>query len=152
MTYILTKKDIAALRKADGLSVSLREGTSTVRATKKNAPTDADPYATDVDHIIPAPVFLRNFKYNADDKSARCFSHMNFWRGQDAHIEAVTALLRVGDDIGFEFYPDCHTNQYMEAAGLHGDVLRLIVTRGKRRLCIEIDHCHCPDNTARMCR
>lgn len=149
MGYILTKLDLAAFRHADGLSVSLKGGKSRVALTKRNKPTPAAPFAQDIDHLIEAPV---THSKNRDDTSAHCWAHMDFYCGQDTHISAVASTLRVGDDIAFQFCPDYHTNQNMEKAGLHGDVLRLIVTRKKRRLYFEIDHMTCPDNTARMCR
>lgn len=150
MTYILTALDLAALRKADYLSVSLKGEVQTVRATKENRPTETNPFATDIDHLIAAPVTMRSATYG-QASDARCFANMRFWRGQDSHIGAVVSMLRVGDEIAFEFCPDHHTNQYMERADLHGDILRLVVTRGKRRHYFEVDHSNCPDNTARMC-
>jgi hypothetical protein len=150
--YVLTKLDIAAMNKADYLSVMLKDGTPRVTVWKRHEKSEKDPFAQDVCHVIDAPIRVTNHA-SGTINSGRFYASMDFWRRtNDSHIAAVVSTLRAGDGISFEFYPDCHTTENLRTAGLHGDVLRLHVTRGKHRHVFEIAQNTCPDNTARMCQ
>jgi hypothetical protein len=64
----------------------------------------------------------------------------------------IKALLRVGDELTLHFCAGAWSNQYVDKAGLHGDVCWLDVVRGTKRLRFYIDHSTCEDNSARMVR
>jgi hypothetical protein len=145
--YQLTKMDIAAIRKADLLSVSLNGTETRVTAIKEHRPTESDPFARDAEYRIEVSV-----ESYSPSQSQKCFALLHLYRDMDCHPSAILSLLRVGDSIRFQFYPDAHTTENLKNAGIHGDVLRLIIERGKARLCFEIASSHCPDNSARMCR
>jgi hypothetical protein len=146
----LTKMDIVAMRKADRLVVWMRDAESHVHAVKENRPTERDPFASDVVHVIAAPVRLQTDWQN-ETHNPRCCASINFYRSNPDHAASILATLRVGDEISFEFYADAHTNGYMREAGLHGDVLYMDVARaGKRVARFQMDHSNCSDSTARM--
>lgn len=62
----------------------------------------------------------------------------------------IVAMLKAGDAIKLYWHKDCHTNQYMEKNGLHGDSLILKVFRGKKYFEFELCSSVCEQNTARM--
>jgi hypothetical protein len=153
----LTKFDVAAIRHADALSVHLssRNPEGLVRAVKRHQRTEKDPYAQDVAHTIDAAVVLDTMRGQEELKNgqAQFFASVGLYHSQHCHASAVLRTLRAGDDISFRFYPDGHTNQYIAAAGLHGDLLKLQVRRnGKLIADWELTTSICPNNSARMCR
>jgi hypothetical protein len=146
----VTKMDIVAMRKADRLVLWMRDAESYVHAVKENRPTERDPFACDIVHVIAAPVRLQTDWQN-EAHNPRCCASINFYRSSLEHAASILATLRTGDEISFEFYADAHTNGYMREAGLHGDVLYMDVTRaGKRVARFQLDYSNCSDNTARM--
>lgn len=151
--YELTKLDIAAIRRADDLVVSLAEGKTQVTLTKKKRYNDPDPFAQDIRYTMDAPVTLDGWHRRDETKTARCFSYVTIFHSQHTHTSSVLNTLRAGDQISFRFWPDAHSNTNMARAMLHGDVLYLdIYRKGQRFAEFEIDHSNGPDNSARMCR
>lgn len=156
--YELTKLDIAAIRHADYLHVvydapkNLNGDTCRVRATKRREPTERDPFAHDVDHYIAAPVIVyQNWK--TDISAARCSSLVYLYPDQITHAGSVLRTLRAGDAIAFRFWPDALPNGNVKGAGLHADVLYLLVYRNCKQVAeYKLDVSVCEDNTARMCR
>lgn len=151
--YKLTKIDLAALRQCDSIVVHFKgAGESSVKAIKRARTSERDPFAADQHHTIAAPVNCRHVYGVPAHTHAEAFGHISVYHGQTTPVGSILAVLRVGDQIGFEFYPEAHSNGYLIDAGLYGDVLNLHVTRGKQRLVFEIDHCNSPNNSARMVR
>lgn len=146
--YLLTKLDIAALQQADYLTVMLTNGVSRVLVGQQVKETLKRPFTQDGVHQIEAPIHVTN----SGNAQGRFYASMNFDRRfRDTHISAVTAQLRVGDAISFQFYADYLTSEVIRTAKLHADVLRLQVRRGKRLFIFEIDHVIAPSGAARMC-
>jgi hypothetical protein len=154
----LSKLDIAALRKADDLCVHLSQRCpkGLVRAIKRKPmlTQERDPFATDIEHIIDAPVTLDGFcnQKLIENGTVKCFGSVGLYHSQHTPASSAIKTLRAGDEIEFAFEPDGHTNGYVAAAGLHGDVLKLIVRRkGKRVATWKLESSMCPRNSARMC-
>jgi hypothetical protein len=104
--------------------------------------------------LIETPVSCRGNQrvQEALANGAHCFASVSFYHSQNTHESCIIKSLREGDEVTFEFYPDCHSNGYVAKAGLHADALFLRVTRGKNQFRYELDQSICPDNSARMCR
>jgi hypothetical protein len=161
--YKLTKQDIAALRKMDSLSVYRDVAKDESRVTCTKEPTreekERDPFVQEVRYAIGAPVRIKASEFStwSDDtrneatKGARAFAHISIYREQITHAGSILRLLRAGDEIGFEFRADSHSNGYVARARLHADVLALLMYReGKLVAEYELDHGISPDNSARM--
>lgn len=147
MTYALTKLDILALQQADYLTVLLTDGVGRVMLSKQTKKSQKNPFEQTGAHTLDAPIYVTN----AGSQQGRFYSSLNFDRAfYNTHIAAVAAQLRAGDQIHFEFYADYLTSEVMKKAGLHADVLRLHVRRGRRLFVFEIDHVTAPDGAARM--
>ena len=154
---MLTKTDIAALRKADDLTVHLSSRTpeGLVLAIKRKHRSEQDPFAQDIEHVLTATAALDGFRGQEQLKNggAEFFAMVGLYHGQHGHASSVFRTLRAGDEITFRFYPDAHTNGYCAMSGLHGDILCLDVRRhGKRVASWELTSSICPSNSARMCR
>jgi hypothetical protein len=150
---MLTKADVKALRNADSLCVHLSRDYTAVRAIKRKRYGDADPFATDQEHIVSASVALRGFRGRDGlaDGRVKCFAMINLYPSQKHNATLILHTLREGDQIAFQFSPDGHTNGYLSAAGLHGDALYMRVLRqGKFIAEWEMATSFCPSNSARM--
>jgi len=157
----LTKLDIAAIRKADTLVIHLNKANpqGTVRCVKR-ADYTIDPYAKDQSYSLDCDVVLRHV-YGATtsvtDTDIACFGHVSIYSGQRCPVYCMLETLKEGDELTFSFYADAHSNGYIAKAGLHADVLNLLVRRplkdGKSRYYTwELNVSICPENSARMCR
>jgi hypothetical protein len=155
--YTLTKIDIAALRKADGLIVAFnRPGDlrkPRVEAFKRApAPSASNPYPQEGRHSIPCKVSVQ-YDHEVDHGGVECWSHVNLYASQHCDGSSVLATLRAGDEIEFRFWPDAYTSDTAARAGLHGDIVNLLVHRGGRHAATFLwEVSFCPDNTARMCK
>ena len=151
--YELTKMDLAAIRQCDYMHVSLVAGESKVRACKRKERSEKEPFAEDAQIYLDIPVtsYTRFDATHSQTKMGTLLYHYPAETGRN-HLASVLSLLRVGDKVGFQFYPDAHSTQNTREAGLHGDVLRLLIERGKQRLCFEVATSMCPENSARMCQ
>ena len=66
---------------------------------------------------------------------------------------SLARVLRPEDELEIEWYPGAHTTANLEDAGLHGDVVFLLVFRkDKPLLRIEVESSICEDNGVRMFR
>jgi cold shock CspA family protein len=153
---MLTKNDIAAIRKANDICVHLsaRNPQGLVRLIKRKR-YDAKPFETDQEHVMTANVVMDSLRGQAafESGTADCFAMAGIYHDQRVQVSNVLKTLRVGDEVTFEFSPDAHTNGYIAAAGLHGDALYLRVRRnGKFIARWELTSSVCPSNSARMCR
>lgn len=153
--YELTKMDIAALRKADMLSVHLVSGKQSVRAIKRAERTEKAPFAQDIEYAIGAEVTL-DYRAGLDaevNARCKCFGLIWLYQSQLTHATSIINTLRVGDGVRFSFYPDGGSNGYLAGRGIHRDLLYIIVYRkGVKHAQFEIEDSTCPDNTARMCQ
>lgn len=152
---MLTKADIAAIRGANDICIHLskRNPAGLVRLIKRK-PYDAKPFETDQEYILTATVnFETALGNNAlESGAADCFAMAGIYHSQRSPVSSILKTLRVGDEITFSFYPDCHSNGYVAAAGLHADCLYLHVRRNGKRQTWEFASSICPANSARMCR
>jgi hypothetical protein len=154
---MLTKLDIAAIRKADDLVVHLNAQypDGVVRLIKRVRPDLKNPFAHDVEHKIESAKVELSGHRGRDglaNGSVKCFAMIGLYHGMCEHASGVMKTLRAGDEVTFKFYPDAHTNGYLSACGLHGDALYLQVRRkGKTIAKWHLDESICPPNSARMC-
>src|ERR1700693_5470600 len=108
--HILSKMDISALRKATHLSVHYLAADDTkVRAIKENRPSEKEPFAQDIEYVMPIPVTIQ-YSYGRDSSRAICHELLWLYPEQHCHASSVLATLKAGDGIAFVFYPDAHTN------------------------------------------
>lgn len=152
---MLTKDDVHAIRTADTICVHLnaRNPQGLVRLIKRK-PYNAKPFEVDQEHTLTANAVIETTlgKTALESGAAECFAMENIYHSQATPVSSILKTLRVGDEITFSFYPDCHSNGYVAAAGLHADVLYLYVLRNGKRITWEFSQGICPANSARMCR
>lgn len=165
-TQILTKMDIAALRKADRLCVHFNgrdPDKNLVRAIKENRPSEANPYAQDVKYRITILIKCRAYDglcgyVSAEDiKAVTCFAYIGLYHSQHTPASTIVQMLRAGDEVWFQFTGDAHTTDAMDEHGeFHGDELILHVKRGegkaRKHLEFVMDYGIYRDNSARMIR
>jgi hypothetical protein len=153
---MLTKTDIAAIRKADDLCVHLgkQHGQGLVRLIKRKR-YDSKPFETDQEYILENVTVGMETGLGAkalEAGTAQCFAMAGIYHDQSTPVASALKTLREGDELKFSFYPDCRSNGYVAAAGLHADCLYLHVRRnGKRVATWVVASSICPDNSARMC-
>jgi hypothetical protein len=152
MPYTLTKMDITALRKGDDLCVHLTPFTGPlVRVIKRKPMFGTDPYATDIEHLIPADVVIA--RAIDTENPPKCFAMVSFYHSQFTQASTNVKSLRVGDEITFRFSPDGVSNGYTKEAGLHADALYMDVRRkGNTHAHYLMATSICPENSARMCQ
>jgi hypothetical protein len=153
---MLTKTDIDAIRRADDLCIHLgtRNPNGFVRLIKRK-PYNAKPFETDQDYILENAVVKVETTLGQralESGAAEFFESVGLYHNQASPASSILKTLRAGDELTFSFYPDCHSNGYVAAAGLHADCLYLHVTRNGKRQSWEIAQSICPNNSARMCR
>ena len=165
-THTLTTMDIAALRKADRLCVHFDgrdPDKNMVRAIKDNRPSEANPYAQDIEYRISIPIKCRAYNGRGDYVSAEdikavtCFAHVSFYHSQHTPASTIVQMLRAGDEAWFEFTGDAHTTYAIDERGeFHGDKLILHIERGtgktRKHLEFIMDYGTYRDNSARMVR
>jgi hypothetical protein len=83
--------------------------------------------------------------------AAECFETCGIYHNQNSPVSSILKTLKADDEITFSFYPDCHSNGYVAAAGLHADCLYLHVTRKGKRQTWELASQVSAPNSARMC-
>jgi len=142
----LTKLDLKALHKADTIAFNFWEGNHHITAIKENK---KDPYEPYIRYKIS--VKGRFATRGEGVKSCHTSSH-HYFSERGSYIQTIISLIKVGDKIELEWYPDGNTNGYLEKNNLHGDLLHLHVLRGKKHLVFDISHAACENNTARMVR
>ena len=134
-----------------------------MRAIKDNLPSEANPYAQDIEYRIAIPIACRAYNGRGDYvaagniKAVTCFAHVSFYHAQHTPVSTIVQMLRAGDEVRFEFIGDAHTTCAMDEHGeFHGDGLILHVERGagktRKHLEFVMDCGTCLDNSARMVR
>lgn len=118
---MLTKNDIAAIRGANDLCIHLnaRHPEGLVRLMKRK-PYNAKPFEVDQEYVLGAIVTMET---GDKPEAVECFSMIGLYHNQNTPASSILKSLRVGDDVKFSFYPDCHSNGYVAAADLHADAL-----------------------------
>jgi hypothetical protein len=153
---MLTKDDIAAIRAADDICIHLNSHNpkGLVRLIKRK-PYNAKPFETDQEHVLANEHVTMETMAGLDAHErgiAQCFAMAGIYHSQGSPVSSILKTLRVGDELTFSFYPDCHSQAYVAAAGLHADCLYLHVRRNGKRQTWELASSICPANSARMCR
>jgi hypothetical protein len=153
---MLSKTDIAAIRKADSLCIHLnaRHPNGLVRLIKRK-PYNAQPFETDQEYVLANEHVTMETTSGRDALErgiAECFSLVSIYHSQGCPSSSILKTLRAGDELTFSFYPDCHSQMYVARAGLHADCLYLHVRRNGKRHTFELESSICPENSARMCR
>lgn len=163
-TQTLTAEDLKALRRADSVSFHHRQDETYLVASLRSL-SEPRVYTAAEQRLFPntdlggdrtrridvsgrVQAYDRSTVRRAvDGGSAFAMVHSgqynDVWR-------TITSLLKAGDDLHLDFTGDKFANQYSRTAGLHLDVLSLVVRRGPTRLVFTLDVAACPDNTARM--
>jgi hypothetical protein len=151
----LTKTDIAAIRKADQISIHLNERNPAGRVVLiKRKKYNAAPFETDQEYPLDSEVRLETTRGRdaLERGAATCFELVYIYHNQNTPVSSILKTLRAGDEIAFCFHPDYHTNGYVADAGLHADSLLLRVNRNGKYFTYELENQVCPDNSARMIR
>lgn len=146
----LSNVELAALRHADSVVFSYRDGGHLIRATK-----DADS-SSGFERSREIPVRGRITAYGPP---AEEFSWAVSWIGSARYSpewQTIARLLRAGDRLELEWVADNNT-QGLESLGLHQDELKLHVVRETRngrarRTVFTLDTRVSQDNTSRMMR
>lgn len=152
--YAVTKTDLNAIKQGDRIAVHINSlhPAGLVRVIKENRPTDKQPFAQDVEHIVPASAVQTNHAHE-QGQAIKCFELLYLW-GSDSIAKSVFGMLKPGDRIRFEFRPDYYANGYAKKAGIHVDALHLRVMRGEgqkqKAFTFLLDVSACEDNSARM--
>ncbi|MEH2525845.1 MULTISPECIES: hypothetical protein [unclassified Bradyrhizobium] len=152
---MLTKTDIAAIRKADDITIHLgaNHAQGLVRLIKRKG-WNAQPFETDQEYILPCHVTVETTSARdaLERGVASFFAMAGIYHSQRSPVSSILKTLKAGDELTFSFYPDGHTNGYVAAAGLHADILYLHVRNKAGRKTWEFDVSVCANNSARMCR
>jgi hypothetical protein len=142
---MINKLDVKALRECGDISFHHMGRESYILATKNPSQREKDtnPFAQSVDWKVPC-------KPNGYTQSFKAFETMF---PDSLEWRTISGLLREGDEITLIWGVDYGRNQYMEKAlpePLHGDQLKLRITRGEKDFQFLISQQCCPDNSARM--
>ena len=157
----LDKIDIAALRKADRILFRHSGGKSTIEAIKDGVKTERDPFARDVDHIIPCDFRIEDyteglFRISHDARRAgrfEAFESVHRYAHTTGVFDTFAAFLRPGDEIRLEWMRDAGRTLALAETPLHADELRAHVSRGETgRYMFHIDYRITDDSGARMVR
>lgn len=151
----LTKTDIAAIRKADQISIHLNANHPQGCVTLiKRKPHNAGPFETDQEYPLAAECRIETTRGRdaLERGAAQCFDLVYIYHSQNTPVSSILKSLRAGDEIAFCFHPDYHTNGYVADAGLHADTLLLRVNRANKYFTYELATTICAANSARMCR
>lgn len=153
---MLSKTDIAAIRRADDICIHLnkRHPNGLVRLIKRKG-YNAKPFETDQEYILENEHVTMETTSGRDALErgvAECFSMSGIYHSQGSPVSSILKTLKAGDELTFSFYPDCHSQAYVAAAGLHADCLYLHVRRNGKRQTWELESSITPENSARMCR
>lgn len=150
---MLDKIQIAALRKANIVSFHrLKDGTSHICATKRNAPTAQDPFAQDIDIRIPCDSTLDDYDSPHIDGAPWAAFDMLYVSSYADEWTTVAGLLREGDSVTLEWRRGNRSTTTLKDLGIVADTLMFVVKRGDKRLTFHIGDYTGPDHTARMIR
>lgn len=141
---MLTKTDIAAMKKADSICFYYdREKGSTIHAIKKESETNP---------------FEQRYTINSIESKFTCYGDIrHFSKGFqwvsytycDFCWQTFLHIVKPGDIVSFHWITD-NNNQYVKDANLHVDQFHLIVKRKEKIFDLMLKSETCPGNTARM--
>lgn len=143
--HTLTAQDLRIIRSANDLAVHLNElhpGGLVRFILERVSGGDNKEYT------LPIPVTL----YSGEKVTTSNFALIGLYKYGWSSAYSAFALLKPGDNISLQFYPNALTNATMVKANLYGDGLYLHVTRGKKHFSFLINTSVCPENSARMCQ
>jgi hypothetical protein len=159
-TQILTREQLRAIRKAQSISFhgnSLvgRDGKlydeHTIRAGLDRSGNDT------VVEIRVNGSFGRWNHYGRRTDTGKCTGFAMISASQHSPAwRTIAGLMREGDELHLSWLADYHNNGYVNAVGLHADVLKLTIVRkspttGKKsEMHFEVEMGVSPDNSARM--
>ena len=164
---MITKQDLAALRKAETVVFRSFKGEGTLEVGIRGW---GDPvvYSAADQRLFPETGMAYDERRRVISVNATISGFhegSGIWRGDDessafemihggpynAVWTTIVGLLRAGDRVTLAFGADAHNNGYVYSANLHADELRLLVERdGKPTMTFLIKVSVCADNTARM--
>lgn len=147
---------LSAMRKADRICFVHRDGQSYIRCIKENKPTDRNPFAQDVEIIIPCETRFvsyekgENYFHTPDFTAFEMLHHPQF---DDGDWLTTATFLKVGDVLKLKWCRGAMNTQGANDIGWCGDYLKLQVTRGDKKFSFHVDQCFVPrHSTARMIR
>ena len=136
---MLSKIDIAALRKADSILFrSEKDGTHTISAIKKaDQPSEKNPFPQESRRDIKVSASLRDYSKGSFGSDWRVESYEAFHMTHSAQYcdewETFASLLRDNDEIILAWTYE-NTSPAMQEAGVSRDELRLVIKRGEKRM------------------
>ena len=153
----LSRQDIAALRKADDLVFTHRDGASYIRAIKRVTDKDKqrDPWADDKEHRINADVEFRDYKNEFLHGNWSAFEMFNGAQ-YSRQWQTIAGFLRPLDQLTLMWTAN-NNSQILDEANLHNDMLRVHVKRitksnKTKNFVFLVDVRTSKNNTARMIR
>ncbi len=155
MSQSLNSLDIRALRDADSVVFRHSEaGQPVIECIRRLAkPT---PWETESRYCINVTSRIhQNFSRGVARSVKRTKAvHIEMHAQYNEKWKTIVGSLKAGDVLGLDWRMDCHTNGYLEKAGLHGDVLELVAMRegskNTKKLLWEAGSSVCAENSARM--
>ena len=153
----LDSLDVAALRKADRIVFRhTRKDGSAIEAIKEAKKTPANPFATDILHIIPTQSYAfdygdRSNSWGVHLKSDE-FSAFEMEHNGDSGFGGIAEFLKAGDVVTLAWLRDGKRSPAVAEGipGWHCDMLELRVSRKSKQYKFLVDVSICQDNTARM--
>jgi hypothetical protein len=147
---------IAAMRKADVMCFHHRERQSYIRAVKRNAKTERNPFAEDVEIVIPCET--RFVSYEKDESYFHPMPdftafEMEHCAQSSLDWQTTAAFLKVGDVVTLKWCRGAMNTQGADDIGWCGDYLKLQIARGDKKFSFHVNQCFVPrHSSARMIR
>lgn len=138
---MLSKTDLNALRKADRVSFHINSIICTKEPTYEEK--EKNPFAQEMRYDIPVKSLFSDWKEHNVFAFVSCAQI-------SMEYQTMVAFLKPGDDIELYWYENAWSNQYLKDANLYSDVCYLRIKRNGKLYSFIVDHCACPDNSARM--
>lgn len=163
-TQTLTADDVKALRKAEKVVFRLLHGVATIEAGIGKMLCDNRRYtdverrlfpdraygSSDRERTVTVSGVATNWYADKPVHEGLTGFEMLHTAQHNATWQTIAGLLRAGDALHLHFDGDAHTNENLRKAGMHGDVLRLVVHRGETKMTFMVTSSAGPDNSARM--
>ena len=151
---VLTKVDIAALKKADHISFHHFGGKSYIRATKERDRSERDPFAEDSHVDVICTWALSNYDGwpDGDQQWLKANEFKSFHMIHTPSTlcwQTIAGSLRVGDVLKLCWVRG-NSTEAIHSVNFSTDQLRLEVQRGDKKLAFLLAQQTGPDNTARM--
>lgn len=147
---------VAAMRKADRVCFVHDKRQSYIRAIKVNPATDRNPFAQDIEIVIPCET-----RFVSYEKDENYFHPMpDFTAFEMEHCaqssldwQTTAGFLKVGDVITLKWCRGAMNTQGVDDIDWCGDYLKLQIARGDKKYSFHVDQCFVPrHSSARMIR